>query len=188
VVDDVTGLFTQGPVTPTGRPLDLAVSGTGFFRLAAADGTVTYTRAGSFGVDALGRLVSTDGLFVAPGITVPAGSTSVTVGADGTVTAVTPTGTQVVGQVGLTRFRNPAGLLRVAATRFAATPAAGPAADGVPGDPGFGTLQPSSLEGSNVDLPTELVNLILAQRSFQANTQAIQVESDLLAATAQLVQ
>lgn len=189
VVSAETGLFTQGPVQPTGNPLDLAINGEGFFRVTLPDGTFAYTRDGSFNLDAGGNLVTSDGFKVDPPITVPAGSTA-TIGTDGTVTATAADGTQTtIGQIGLTRFVNPAGLTRIGDTLFAASAASGAATDGFVGDTnGFGTLQSGNLEGSNVDLTTELVNLLIAQRTFTFNTQAITVESNLLSATANLVQ
>jgi flagellar basal-body rod protein FlgG len=189
VVSAETALFTQGPIQPTGNPFDLAINGEGFFRVTLPDGTFAYTRDGSLGLDSAGNLVTSDGFKVDPPIVVPTGSTA-TIGADGTVTATAADGTQTaVGQVGLTRFINPAGLIRIGQNLFAASASSGTASDGFVGDTnGFGTLLTGNLEGSNVDLTTELVNLLIAQRTFTFNTQAITVESDLLAATANLVQ
>jgi flagellar basal-body rod protein FlgG len=179
----VTGVFTEGPLQQTGAPLDVAVEGEGLLTVALPDGSAGYTRRGNLTLDAAGNLVTADGFILSPAVIVPPGSTNVTVGADGTVTAATPDGTAVVGRVGLTRFVNPAGLLRVGDTTFAQAPGAGEPTAGFPGDPGFGTLRPGALEGSNVDLTTELVNLIVAQRVFVSNVQALTVENAVIQAT-----
>lgn len=185
-LDGTAGLFTQGTLSPTGGQFDLAVTGDGFFRVTRPDGTTAYTRSGSFSLNSAGQLVTAAGDIVSPPITVPSGTTSVTIGTDGTVTAVTPTGTQTVGQIGLTRFVNPSGLERVGDTLFAATPASGAPQDGTPGTTGLGTITQGSLENSNVDLPTELVNLVIAQAAATFNSQALVVENTLLAETSQL--
>lgn len=187
VVDDVTGLFTQGPLTQTGRPLDLAITGRGLFAVTLPDGTTGYTRAGNFNVNAAGQFVTTDGLLLAGGIVLPPNTSSVTVGADGTVTAVTPAGTQQVGQIQLTDFRNPNGLIRLGNNVFTAGPTAGDAITGAPGTNGLGTLSQGFLEQSNVELVTELTNLLIAQRTFTFNTQAIQVENATLQSTLDLI-
>jgi flagellar basal-body rod protein FlgG len=183
----INGLFTQGPVTPTGQPFDLAITGEGFFQVELPGGTTGYTRAGNFTPNADGQLVSSDGFILTPTITIPPGTSSVSVGAGGAVTAVTPNGTVSLGQITLTRFVNPDGLERIGNTTFVAGPDTGTATTGAPGTSGLGTITQGSLEGSNVDLPTELVNLILAQRAFQFNTQAIVVESAVLADAATII-
>ena len=106
---------------------------------------------------------------------------------DGTVTATTPAGTQPIGNLTLTRFQNPAGLTRIGSTTFAADPASGAATTGAPGANGTGAIVQGSLEQSNVDLTSELVNLIVAQRAFQFNTRALQVENETLQATTALI-
>ncbi|MBX9583191.1 MAG: flagellar hook-basal body complex protein [Gemmataceae bacterium] len=179
----VFGVFTQGPTEVTGAPLDVAIEGEGFLTVALPDGTTGYTRRGNLTLDAAGNLVTADGFVLSPAVVVPPGSTDVAIGADGTVTALTPAGEAAVGRVGLTRFVNPAGLLRVGDTTFAQAPGAGEATAGFPGDPGFGALRPGALEGSNVDLTTELVNLIVAQRVFTSNIQALTVENEVIQAT-----
>ena len=187
VVDAVTGKFTQGSITPTGAPLDFAVSGEGFFRVTLADGTTGYTRAGNFTTDVNGTIVTDDGFKLAGGINIPVNTSSVSLGADGTLTATTPTGTVPIGTLTLTRFQNPGGLTRIGNTTFTAGPAAGTAITSAPGTNGNGTVTQGSLEQSNVDIATELVNLLVAQRAFQFNTQAVQVESETLQSTFALI-
>jgi flagellar basal-body rod protein FlgG len=185
-VDAVVGIFTQGPQVATGRQLDLAIDGNGFFAVTLADGSVAYTRAGNFTIDAAGQLVTTDGFLVSPAITIPAGAIRVSVSPGGLVTADTGVGTVTVGQLTLTRFINPAGLQRVGDTLFTTTGSEGAGTTANPGANGLGVVNQGFLEDSNVDLPTELTNLIIAQRAFQFNARAIQAENESLAVTAQL--
>ncbi|MCS6864196.1 MAG: flagellar hook-basal body complex protein [Gemmataceae bacterium] len=187
LVDDVVGLFTQGRLQPTGEPFDLAITGRGFLAVRLPNGTLGYTRAGNFDLNANRQLVSADGYVLADAITIPLDASSVSIAANGTVTAVTPNGIVTVGQIQLTAFQNPAGLVRIGDTVFAPGPNSGPAITGVPGTNGLGTLNQGFLEQSNVELTTELVNLILAQRAFAFNTRAIQVENATLQATLDLI-
>jgi flagellar basal-body rod protein FlgG len=187
-LDATTGLFTQGPLTPTGAQLDVAINGEGFLAVTLPDGSTGYTRAGNLSIDSTGALVTSEGFRLATPITLPANTTSVAIGTDGTVTATTPAGPQQVGQISLTRFTNPAGLARVGNTTFVATASSGTATTGTPGTNGLGTLSQGFLEGSNVEVVTELVNLLIAQRTFTFNTQAIQVENQVLQSTTSLIQ
>jgi flagellar basal-body rod protein FlgG len=187
-VNATTGNFTQGSLEQTGQQYDLAINGNGFFKVTLADGTFAYTRDGSFSVDASGQLVTSEGYLVAGPSTVPSGTTSVTIGADGTVTATTPTGTQSLGQITLTNFSNPDGLSRFGSDLFTATPASGAPIDGTAEANGLGSITQGSLESSNVSLSTELVNLIIAQSASSFNSQALSVEDQTLSDTAQLVQ
>ena len=186
-VSAVTGLFTQGALNPTSQPYDLAISGEGFFNVLLPDGSVGFTRAGNFAVDANGTLVSVDGFPLADGIVIPPGVDQVTIGADGTVTAATPDGLVTLGQITLTQFVNPAGLLRVGDNTFAASPSSGAAVTGVPGTGSLGTLNQGFLEQSNVEPVNELVNLIVAQQTFTFNTRAVAAENLTLQATLDLI-
>jgi flagellar basal-body rod protein FlgG len=186
-VGDIVPTFTQGPIQPTGQPFDVAIDGRGFFAVTLPDGSTGYTRAGTFNLDASGQLVTPDGFILNPGITIPAESTSVSIAADGTVTAVTPDNIELRGQITLTTFPNPSGLLAVGDNVFVAGPAAGAAVTGVPGTSGLGTLTQGFLEGSNVELANELVSLIIAQNAFRFNAQAIVVEDAALQATSDLI-
>jgi flagellar basal-body rod protein FlgG len=186
-LDDTVGLFTQGGLSPTGRPLDLAIQGNGFFAVTLPDGTTGYTRAGNFTVDGSGQIVSAEGFRLSPPVTVPADTTAVSVGADGTITATTAAGPVAAGQLGITTFGNPSGLLRVGQTTFAESVASGPGTASAPGTNGAGTLQVGFLESSNVDISTELVNIIIAQRAFSANTQAVVVENATIQATLDII-
>jgi flagellar basal-body rod protein FlgG len=187
VLSSVNGLFTQGPLTPSTGPVDLAINGQGFFAVTLPDGTTAYTRAGNLSIDANGHIVTSEGFLLAGGITVPAGTSSVSVSPGGAVTATTPTGTVPIGNIALTQFQNPSSLTRIGNTTFAASPATGAAMTGTPGTGGLGTISQGFLEQSNVNLPTELTNLIIAQSTFQYNAQALNVENETLQATTALI-
>lgn len=186
-VDATTGLFTQGPLQQTGSPFDLGINGEGFFAVTLPDGSLGYTRAGNFTTDATGTLVSSDGFRLAGGITLPTGTTSVSISTSGAVTATTAAGAQQVGNITLTRFTNPAGLTRVGDTTFAVSPSSGDPITGTPGANGLGTISQGFLEQSNVDIASELINLLIAQRTFSFNSQAIEVETAVLDATTSLI-
>jgi flagellar basal-body rod protein FlgG len=183
-------IFTQGPIQQTGDTLDVAIQGNGLFQVALPDGTTGYTRDGAFQLDGNGRLVTQDGNLVIPTITIPPGSRSITISADGTVTALTPDSPNVpvrLGQLTLARFVNTAGLLRVGDNTFIEGPASGPAVVATPGQNGLGTLRQGALEGSNVNVTTELVNLLIAQRSFSFNAEAIRISAEMLQSAAELL-
>lgn len=189
LVDSISGLFTQGTLNASTGRFDLAITGDGFFAVTLPNGTTAYTRAGNFVTDNTGQLVTPEGFRLAGNIIVPPNTQSISVAPDGTVTAVGSDGvTQtVIGQVTLTRFVNPGGLLRIGDNLFTATAGAGAPVTGNTGTNGLGTVTNGSLEQSNVDLSTELVNLIIAQQAFRYNTQALQVESQVLQTTTDLI-
>ncbi len=186
-VDAITGVFTQGPLNMSGGQIDVAIQGEGFFSVTLADGTIGYTRAGNFALDSTGRFVSSDGFRLVTDAVVPAGATNLSIGANGAVSATVGGALVQLGQINLTRFRNPSGLLRVGNTTFVATAATGDPVTAAPGAGGNGTLQQGFLEGSNVDVVTELTNLIIAQQSFAFNARAITVENQVLQATTDLI-
>ncbi|HTS57143.1 MAG TPA: flagellar basal-body rod protein FlgG [Terriglobales bacterium] len=174
---------TQGNFSSTGNPLDLAIQGLGFFQVTLPDGTIAYTRSGSFHLDAQGNLVTADGNPVQPNITIPANATTVTVGSDGTV-SVTETGqiaAQQVGSIQLAMFPNPGGLNSIGNNLFLATTASGDALVGAPGSAeGFGTLQQGMLEQSNVDIVSEFVQMIVAQRAYESNSRVVTSADQML--------
>lgn len=187
-VDDIAGLFTQGSLTQTTAPFDVAISGEGLFAVTLADGTTGYTRAGNLTLDVTGQIVTAEGFRLADNIVVPQGTSSVTISANGVVTANTQAGAQQIGTITLTRFRNPGGLVRIGSTTFAAGPSSGDATTGAPGTNGLGTLNQGFLEQSNVELVNELVNLLIAQRAFSFNSQAIQIENETIRDSFTLIQ
>ena len=174
--------FASGPLQATNRPLDLAIAGQGFFGVEMPNGTTAYTRDGSFTEDANGNLVSSDGYLVVPNITIPKGATAVTVALDGTVSALVAgqNAPQTLGQIRLTLFANPAGLTRVGQNLFQAGGASGDPQEQVPGQNGAGQVQSGFLEGSNVEIVREMVNMITAQRAYEINSKAIQTADQML--------
>jgi flagellar basal-body rod protein FlgG len=181
-------LLTQGTLTQTSAPLDVAVQGDGFFKILMPDGTFSYTRDGSFQLDSQGRIVTAQGNVVQPGITIPQNSTSLTINAQGQVSVV-PQGTTTpttLGQLVLTRFINEPGLLPIGDNLFQQTPASGPPQDGTPGTDGLGSVQQGSLEQANVDAVTEITNLITAQRAYEMNSKVITAADQMLQTTNQL--
>jgi flagellar basal-body rod protein FlgG len=175
-------IFTQGTLVETDNPLDVAIQGDGFFQVTLPDGTTAYTRDGSFKMDANGTLVTSDGYLLQPQITVPAQAINVSVNTDGTVTALLPgqTQPQQVGQINLARFVNNAGLSASGQNLYTQTAASGAPTVSQPGINGAGTLQGGYLENSNVSVVTEIVNMIVAQRAYEANSKAITTADQML--------
>jgi len=184
-------IFTQGNLEQTGNSLDLAIEGDGFFQVTQADGTTAYTRDGSFKLDANGAIVTADGYFLQPQITIPQNAQAVAVGADGTVTAMVPGSTQPqqLGQIRLARFVNPAGLSPVGGHNlYTQTGASGAPVVAQPGLNGAGSLQSGYLENSNVQVVQEIVNMIVAQRAFEANSKAISTADQMISTAVQMKQ
>jgi flagellar basal-body rod protein FlgG len=180
---------TQGNFSSTGNPLDLAIQGLGFFQVTQPDGTIAYTRAGSFHLDAQGNIVTADGNPLQPSITIPANATTITVGSDGTVsvTEAGQTAAQQVGSIQLAMFPNPGGLNSVGNNLFLATTASGDPIVGAPGaSEGLGTLQQGMLEQSNVDIVSEFVQLIVAQRAYESNSKVVTSADQMLQDLAQM--
>lgn len=180
--------FTQGSMQQTNNQLDLAIKGNGFFQVTQPDGTIGYSRDGSFQVDAQGRLVTSSGLPVANGITVPAGATNVSIATDGTVSATisgqaTP---QTIGTLALANFVNPAGLEPRGENLYAETAASGQPNGGTAGTNGLGTIMQGFLETSNVNVVQELVSMIQTQRAYEMNSKAIQTSDQMLQKLGQL--
>lgn len=173
----------QGDFNSTGNPLDLSVSGQGFFQVSLPTGDIAYTRSGTFHLDAQGNLVTADGNPLQPGITIPPGATSITIGTDGTVSVTQPgqTAAQQVGQVQLALFPNPGGLNSVGKNLFLATTASGDPIIGTPGGTeGLGTIEQGMLEGSNVSVVDEFIQMILAQRSYEANSRVVSTADQMM--------
>ncbi|MBI2744458.1 MAG: flagellar basal-body rod protein FlgG [Burkholderiales bacterium] len=180
--------FAQGSLQQSGNNLDVAIRGNGFFQITMPDGTLNYTRDGAFQVNAQGQLVTSNGLPVANGITVPANATSVSISADGNVTASIP-GTvtpQPIGTIALASFINPAGLEPRGQNLYAETAASGQPNTGNPGANGLGQLMQGFLETSNVNVVQELVTMIQTQRAYEMNSKAIQTSDQMLQKLGQL--
>jgi flagellar basal-body rod protein FlgG len=174
--------FTQGGLSQTGNSLDIAINGRGFFQILMPDGTLGYTRDGSFQVSAQGELVTSNGYKVQPGITIPDGAQSVSIGKDGTVTVSVAgqSAPTTVGSVQLADFVNPAGLQPKGENTFLESASSGTAQTGTPGVSGLGTVEQGSLEGSNVNVVEELVNMIETQRAYEMNSKAIATTDQML--------
>lgn len=173
----------EGDFTQTGNPLDLAIQGQGFFQVLLPDGQTAYTRGGSFHTDGQGNVVTQDGDPIQPSITIPSGATSITVGADGTVsvTVAGQTAAQQVGSLQIALFNNPGGLNSTGSNLFLATTASGDPIVGTPGGTeGLGTIQQGFLEQSNVSVVSEFVNMIVAQRSYEANSRVVNAADQML--------
>jgi flagellar basal-body rod protein FlgG len=182
-------LMSQGNLSPTGNPLDVAIRGDGFFKIQLPDGTFAYTRDGSFNLDNQGRVVTAEGNVVQPGLTLPPNAASITINQQGQLSVTVPGSTtpNIIGQLDLTRFANVAGLQPIGDNLFVETPASGPPQDGIPNTDGMGNLQQSSLEQANVDAVTEISDLISAQRAYEMNSKIITASDQMLQATANLM-
>jgi flagellar basal-body rod protein FlgG len=181
-------ITTQGDLKNTSNPYDVAVQGSGYFRIQQADGTDAYTRAGNFSLSPQGQLVTQSGLVVQPGIAIPQNTINVSINAQGQVNATVAGNTtpQTVGQLELTRFPNEAGLNAQGDNLYLETPASGSPQAGVPGTPGFGTIQQGFLETSNVNSVDEITSLITAQRAYEMNSKVISAADQMLQDTARL--
>jgi flagellar basal-body rod protein FlgG len=174
--------YSQGSLTQTGNPLDAAIQGQGFFQVQMPDGTLAYTRDGTFQTNAQGQLVTSSGYLLQPGITIPQGAQSVTIGSDGTV-SVTLAGQSAptqIGQLQLANFINPPGLQPIGQNLLVQSAASGSPQTGSPGTNGFGTLAQGELESSNVNVVEELVNMIQTQRAYEMNSKAISTVDQML--------
>ncbi|MBI3911616.1 MAG: flagellar basal-body rod protein FlgG [Armatimonadetes bacterium] len=178
----VTRLFNQGDFRQTDNPLDLVIEGSGFFQVQMPDGTIGYSRDGSFKLDSQGRVVTADGYPLEPEITVPQDGSDLTIAPDGTVSVVLPgqTQPQQVGQIQIARFINAAGLSGIGRNLFRPTAASGEPQVGTPGQEGFGTLAQHFVEMSNVKVVEEMVDMIVAQRAYEINSRSIQTSDEML--------
>jgi flagellar basal-body rod protein FlgG len=182
-------LQSQGDFQQTGNSLDLAIQGLGYFQVLTPTGQIAYTRSGSFHLDSQGNVVTSDGDALQPAITIPADATAITIGSDGTVTITQPSQTQSqqIGQIQLATFPNPGGLNSVGANLLMPTSSSGDPIVGNPGgSEGLGTLVQGSLEQSNVNTVEEFIQMILAQRSYEANSQVAKAADQMFQEVNQL--
>ncbi|WP_208376785.1 flagellar basal-body rod protein FlgG, partial [Helicobacter pylori] len=172
----ITKMFSQGSPKETENNLDIAITGKGFFQVQLPDGTTAYTRSGNFKLDEQGNLVTSEGYLLIPQITLPEDTTQVNIGVDGTVSVTQglQTTSNVIGQITLANFVNPAGLHSMGDNLFSITNASGDAIVGNPDSQGLGKLRQGFLELSNVRLVEEMTDLITAQRAYEANSKSIQ--------------
>lgn len=189
-VNGVAKIFSAGTLTNTQNPLDIAVEGDGFIQVTLPNGELRYTRDGALRLNAQGSLVTSDGFLISPQITIPAQAVAVSIGTDGTI-AVQNAGalnaTTILGQLTLVRFQNPAGLNAQGRNLFAESASSGPPIISTPGQNGVGLIQQGFLERSNVDVVSELINLIVAQRAYEFNTRSVRTADNMLAATTELI-
>ena len=181
-------VMTQGTLLPTAKDFDVAIRGEGFFKILLPDGRTAYTRDGSFELDAQGRIVTSQGYVLQPGITVPQNATSVTINQQGQVSVSLPgqTAPSVIGQIELSLFINKAGLQSVGDNLYLETTASGTPQSGLPNTDGFGNLQQGNLEQANVEAVNEISDLIAAQRAYEMNAKVITAADQMLQSTAQM--
>jgi flagellar basal-body rod protein FlgG len=177
-------VFTQGAPENTGRTMDLAIQGKGFFRISHPDGTSVYTRDGTFHLNSTGEMVNAEGLKLEPSIVITGDVIAISIGSDGTVSTQSSNGTsQSTGTIELATFPNPAGLESMGKNLYRETTASGTATTGTPGQTGIGEIMQGFRESSNVEVVTELVNLIVAQRAYETSSRAIKAADDMLQTT-----
>ncbi len=175
-------LFTQGSIIQTGNAMDVTINGRGFFQISLPDGSLAYTRDGSFQKNSQGEMVTASGYTVQPGITIPDGAQSITIGTDGVITV------QLAGQSSPTQigtletvdFVNPVGLQPRGENLYVETASSGTAQPGTPGINGLGSLLQGSLEGSNVNVVSELISMIETQRAYEMNSKAISTNDQMM--------
>lgn len=173
--------FGTGNLRATNSPLDLAVEGQGFFQVTLPGGETGYTRAGAMHLNGQGQIVTAEGYSVEPAISIPPNALSVTISKDGIVSAALPgQPPQQIGILEIANFQNPAGLQARGGNLFVATTASGDATTGVPGTDGLGTIAQGFLEDSNVSVVEEMVNMILGQRAYEANSRVIRAADEML--------
>jgi flagellar basal-body rod protein FlgG len=180
--------FEEGGFENSGNPLDVAIEGNGFFVVQQTDGTPAYTRSGMLKADGLGNLVTQEGMLLDPPITIPTGATNISIAANGKVSVTMPKETDPVeiGHIEVANFMNPGGLKALGHNLFVKTLASGEPQQGVPGDEGRGTLLQGSYERSNVDVVTEMIGMISAQRGYEMNSKVIMTADDMLRAATQM--
>lgn len=174
--------FTEGNIQITDQPLDVAINGRGFLQILQPDGTLGYTRNGQLHLSADGELVNANGLLLQPSITIPQDAQSITIGSDGTVSAKIPGSAtpSVLGNIQLTDFVNPGGLESAGGNLFLETASSGNPIDGTPGQDGIGSILQGALEGSNVDIVEEMVNMITTQRAYEMNSKVLSTADQML--------
>ncbi|WP_336818573.1 flagellar basal-body rod protein FlgG [Cedecea sp. MMO-103] len=174
--------FTTGNIQNTGQDLDVAITGQGFFQVETPDGEIAYTRAGNLQRNQEGAITNAAGLPLVPQIELPANTKEIQIAKDGTVMALVGGETDPVelGQITLVNFVNPAGLEAVGGNLYRETAASGDAVEGIPGEEAFGQLEQGSLEGSNVQVVEEMVDMITVQRAYEMNAKMVSAADDML--------
>jgi flagellar basal-body rod protein FlgG len=178
----VQKVFTQGDLTSTGNQLDVAIEGDGFFQVIKPDGTIAYSRTGSFQINEAGLVVTADGFQIAPGITIPPDAKGITIGQDGTVSVTQPgnAAPTQIGQIQAVRFPNNAGLRALGQSLYEETQASGAPLAGIFNQIGYGRLNQGFLESSNVSVVEQVVSMITAQRAYEASSKGITTADEML--------
>jgi len=179
----IAKVYTPGGLIQTGNALDIAIEGDGFFQVLLPDGTTAFTRDGSFKINEEGTIMTADGYALEPGITIPTDAELISIGADGNISARVPgdNSPQLLGQLELVRFSNSAGLdARLGKNLLLETQASGAPVAGGPGVDGLGTLAQGFLENSNVEVVEEILQLIIAQRAYEASSKVITTSDEML--------
>ena len=182
-LSSVDKLFNEGAIQYTGNELDFMIEGDGFFQSQKDDGTIAYTRDGHLSKDKNGRLVTSDGFPVVPEVVIPPGAQNFHVGYDGTVTVKMAGETQEIGQILITDFINPSGLVSLGGNYYSPSRSSGEPIVGVPNQNGMGRIGQSQLESSNIQIVEEMVNMISGQRAYEINSKVIQTADQMLQAT-----
>ncbi len=182
-----TNVFTQGPLTETKAPTHMAIEGEGFFRVLLQNGNPAYTRDGSFSLNSEGQFTNSDGHFLDPAISIPPEAEEVIISPSGEVQFLSNGQSNTVGVINLFRFANPAGLLQLGGNLYQQTVASGDEIQFTPGEDGYGKIRQRFLEGSNVEVVSELVSLITAQRAYEINSRAIRAGDEMLSTTSQII-
>lgn len=185
----VQKLFTEGDLIQTGNELDVALEGEGFFQVELPNGETAYTRAGAFKLDSNGRLTTSDGYPIIPGITIPDGSRHTTISETGIVSVLVGDDTESteVGSIEIVAFTNNGGLRAVGKNLFRDTDASGTPQAGAPGDDGYGTILQSFIEGSNVNIVEEMASMITTQRAYEINSKTLQTSDEMMQTTNNMV-
>lgn len=173
--------FAQGPAKVTNNPLDMMINGDGFFAIQKENGEIQYSRDGNFKVDGNGRVMTSNGYLITPPLTIPPNMGRITISPTGLVTGTTPEGQQQqLGQIELVNFVNPSGLTAMGQNLFQVSDASGTPTQGNPGSNGLGSIEQGSVEGSNVNIVSEMVNMIQAQRAYEMNSKVMGAADQML--------
>jgi flagellar basal-body rod protein FlgG len=183
-----TKIFSQGDLKQTNNPLDIAINGDGFFVVRKPDNSYAFTRDGSFQLDSKGQIVTSQGYILEPGFNVPQDAVGITITRDGIINAIIGTNNeeQPLGQIELGRFINPAGLKSIGDNLYVETPASGSMTLETPGFNNTGELIQSHIESSNVDIVEEMINMVIAQRSYELNSKSVRTADEILATAVNL--
>lgn len=185
-VTSVSKNFEQGAYEVTGEELDMLIEGEGFYEITLPDGSLGYSRDGSFQLDSQGRVVTSDGNPLSPQITIPSDVEEISIAEDGTVSVVQDGTTSQVGQITIARFANKGGLEPIGSNLFRETDSSGTVQTGTPGNAGYGSILQGSLERSNVSMVDELVGMIVGQRSYEINSKAITTADEMMSTASSL--